>query len=153
MHKVFRYPKVSGTFKGGPRRFSHCETQFFRRKNVIPPNMHKVFRYPKFPETFKVCPRKFSALWDIKLSTENRDMPRPIHKLFSIPETFWKTKGFLYKNFRFGPVGQKIWTKLWCPTPHMHDNFRKKSFSETPNCSPMKNFGTVRRKIFGGKLW
>ena len=61
--------------------------------------------------------RSFSALWDIKISTENRDMPLLIHKFFSIPETFWKTERFLYKTFCFGPVRQKFQTKPWCPPP------------------------------------
>ena len=29
----------------------------------------------------------------------------------------------------------------------MHENFRQKNFSETPKCSPMKYFGTVRQKL------
>ena len=95
--------------------FWHCETKNFRRKIVIPPIMYKIFRCPKFSETLKGCPRNFSALWDIKISTENGDMPPLIHKFFSIPEIFWKTDGLLYKAFRFGPVRQKISTKSWCP--------------------------------------
>ena len=41
-------------------------------------------------------------------------MPPLIHKFFSIPENFWKTEGFFYKAFRFGPLRQKIFDeKLW----------------------------------------
>ena len=47
----------------------------------------------------------------MKISTENRDMPPLIHKFFSIPEILWKTEGFFYKDFRFDPVRQKIWTE------------------------------------------
>ena len=32
-------------------------------------------------------------------------------------------------------------------------NFDEKKFSETPKCSPMKYFGTVRQKLFDGKSW
>ena len=32
--------------------------------------------------------------------------------------------------------------------PPMHENFRYKNFSETPKCSPMKYFGTVRQKLW-----
>ena len=98
-----------------PEIFRHCATKNFRRKVVIPPIRHKIFRYPKFSETLQGCPRKFSALWDVKTSTEYRDMPPLIHKFFSIPENFRKTEGFLYKAFRFGPVRQKVPTKPWCP--------------------------------------
>ena len=80
-------------------------------------------------------------------------MPPLIHKFFSIPESFWKTERFLYKKFRFGPVGQKKSTKSWCPPLPMHENFRQKKFSETPNCCPMKFFGTVRQKLSDGKTW
>ena len=54
-------------------------------------------------------------------------MPPLIHKVFTIPETFWKTEGFLYKAFRFGPVRQKF-RKIRDPSPPMHENFRLKNF-------------------------
>ena len=143
--KFFDTPNFLKLWRYAHEIFQHCETKNFRRKNVIPPSMPKVFRYHKFSETFKGCPRNFLALWDIKFSTGNRDMPPLIHKFFSIPETFRKTEGFLYKAFRFGPVRQKVPTKPWCPPP-MHENFRWKNFSEAPKCSPMKYFNTVRQK-------
>ena len=74
-------------------------------------------------------------------------MPPLIHKFFSIPENFRKTEGFLHKVVRFVPVRQKVSTKSRFPPPLMHENFRKKKFSETPKCSPMKYFGTVRQKL------
>ena len=96
----------------------HCETKNFRRKNVIPPfSSIKLFETKNFLRNSRIPLRKFSALWDIKLSTENRDKPPLIHKFFSIPENFRKTEGFLYKAFCFGPVRQKVSTKPWCPAP------------------------------------
>ncbi len=80
-------------------------------------------------------------------------MPPLIRQFFSIPDFLWKTEELLYKDFRFGPLGRKISTKPWCPPPPMRDIFRWKNFSETPNCSPLKNFGTVRQKLFLGKSW
>ena len=134
--------------------FRHCETKNFRRKNVIPPfSSIKLFETRNFLKNSRFPLRNFSALWDIKISTENRDMPPLIHKVFSIPEIFWKTEGFLYKVFRFGPVRQKMSTKPWCPPPSYAWKFLRKNFSETPNCSPMKYFGTVRQKLFDGKSW
>ena len=127
--------------------FWHCETKNFRRKNVIPPFSSIIFFETKnFFKNSRISLRKFSALWDIKISTGNRDMPPLIHKNFSIPENFRKTEGFLYKAFRFGPVRQKVPTNPWCPPP-MHENFRWKNFSEAPKCSPMKYFNTVRQKL------
>ena len=95
MHIIFRYPKISETLKGYPRIFSSI-------KRVETKNFLKNSRIPL---------RKLSALSDIKISTENRDMPPLIHKFFSIPENFRKTEGFLYKAFRFGPVRQKVPTR------------------------------------------
>ena len=104
--------------------FWHCETKNFRRKNVIPPFSSIIFfEIKNFFKNSRISLRKFSALWDIKVSTGNRDMPPLIHKFFSIPENFRKTEGFLYKAFRFGPVRQKVPTKPRCPPP-MHENFR-----------------------------
>ena len=64
----------------------------------------------------------------MKILTENRDMPPPINKIFSIPEIFWKTEGFLYKEFRFGPVKQKILAKSWYPPPLYAWKFLLKDF-------------------------
>ena len=66
------------------------------------------FETKNFLKNSRIFLRKFWALWDIKISTGNRDMPPLIHKFFSIPENFRKTEGFLYKAFRFGPVRQKF---------------------------------------------
>ena len=82
MHKIFRYPKFSETFKGCPRKFSALWGQDISTEKVIPPSMHKIFWYPKFSETLKGCPRIFSALWDQDISTEKRDTPLFIHKTF-----------------------------------------------------------------------
>ena len=75
---------------------------------MIPPfSSIKLFETKIFLKNSRIPLRNFSALWDIKFLTENRDIPPLISKFFSIPELFWKTEGFLYKNFRFGPVRQK----------------------------------------------
>ena len=89
--------------------FGTVRPKNFRRKNVIPPFSSIIFFETKtFFKNSRISLRKFSALWDIKISTGNRDMPPLIHKFFSIPENFRKTEGFLYKAFRFGPVRQKV---------------------------------------------
>ena len=72
--------------------FRHCETKNIPRESVIPPFLSiKLFETKKFFNNSRIPLRKFSALWDIKLSTENRDMPPLTHKFFSIPQIFRKT--------------------------------------------------------------
>ena len=75
------------------------QTKNFRRKNVITPIMKKFFRYPKFSETLKGCPRIFSVLRDMKISTENRDMPPLIHKVFRYQKFSRKRKRSFTKIF------------------------------------------------------
>ena len=125
-----------------PTKFFGTVRPKILRKNVIPPFSSIIFFETKnFFKNSRISLRKFWALWDMKISTGNRDMPPLIHKFFSIPENFRKTEGFLYKAFRFGPVRQKVPTNPWCPPP-MHENFRWKNFSEAPKCSPMKYFNS-----------
>ena len=90
--------------------------------------IHKTFWNKNFLKNSRIPLRKFSAVWDIKISTENRDMPPLIHNFFSIPENVRKTEGFLYKAFRFGAVRQKVPTKPWCPRPSYAWKFSIKEF-------------------------
>ena len=116
--KFFDTPNFLKHWRDAHEIFRHCETKTFRWKNVIPPfSSIKLFETKNFLKNSRILLRKFSALWDIKISTENRDKPPLFHKFFSIPENFRKTEGFLYKAFRFGPVRRKISTKPWCPAP------------------------------------
>ena len=116
--KFFGSPNFLKHWRDAHEVFRYCETKNFRRKNLIPP-----FWSIKHVETRKILKnsriplRTFSALWNMKNSTENRDMPRPIHNFFSIPEHFWKTEGFINNDFRFGPVKQKLSAELWRPPP------------------------------------
>ena len=150
--KFFDTPIFLKHWRHAHEIFRNCETKNFRRKKVIPPfSSIKLFETKNFLKNSRIHLRKFSAVWDIKNSTENRDMPPLIHKFF----WYRKTEGFLYKAFRLGHVRQKVPTKPWCPPPPspMHENFWWTNFSETPKCSPMKHFGTERQKIFDGKSW
>ena len=173
--KFFDTPNFLKHWRDDHDIFRHCETKNFRRKNVIPPSMHKIFRYPKLSETLKGCPRnfssiklfetknflknsripsrKFSALWDIKISIENRDMPPLIHKFFSIPENFRKTEGFLYKAFRFGPVRQKVPTRPWCPPLLCMKIFDKRIFLKQHQSVLQWNISVQWDKNFDGKSW
>ena len=76
-------PAISETLKGSYENFRHCETKNFRRKNVTPPfSSKKLFESRNFLKNSRNPLRNFSALWDTKISTENRDMPPLIHKYF-----------------------------------------------------------------------
>ena len=115
---------------------------------MIPPfSARKLFETKNFLKNSRLPLRKFSALWDIKISTENRDKPSLIHEFFSIPENFRKTEGFLYKAFRFGPVRQKVSAKPWCPAPLLCMKIFDEKFFWNTKCSPMKNFGALRQKL------
>ena len=80
--QTFSVPGISETLKGSfPYEiFRHCETKDFWQKMLkLPPPpptplIHKLFRYRKFSETQhrRVHLPSFSALWDKKISTENR---------------------------------------------------------------------------------
>ena len=136
-----------------PTKFFGSETKNFRRKNVIPPfSSIKLFEIKNFLKNSTVSLRKFSALWDIKISTENRDMPPLIHKFFSIPKNFRKTEGFLYKAFRFGPVRQKVPTKPWCPSSNAWIFFDKRIFLK-PQSVLQWNIPVQWDKNFDGKSW
>ena len=78
----------------------HCETKNFRRKNVIPPfSSIKLFETRSFLKNSRIPLRNFSALWDIKTSTENRDMPPLIHNFFRYQKFSGKQKAFFTKLF------------------------------------------------------
>ena len=119
-------------------------------KNFI----HKTFWNKNFLKNSRIPLRKFSAVWDIKISTENRDMPPLIHNFFSIPENFPKTEGFLYKAFRFGAVRQKVPTKPWCPPPLLCMKiFDKESFLKQHQSVFQWNVSVQWDKNFDGKSW
>ena len=118
--KFFDTPNFLKHWRDAHEVFGHCETKNFRRKNVtLPPpppfSSIKLFETKHFLKNTKIPLQNFSALWDTKISTENRDRPPLVLKFFSIPEIFWKTEGFPYKAFRFSPLRQKKSTKPWCP--------------------------------------
>ena len=127
--KFFDTPNFLEHWRDAHEFFRYYETKNFRRKNVIPPfSSIKLFETGNFLKISRIPLRKFSALWDIKISTENCDMPLLIHQFFSIQKIFWKTEGFFHKAFRFGPVRQKKSTKPWCPPSYAWKFSMKKKF-------------------------
>ena len=116
--------------------------------------IHKTFWNKNFLKSSRIPLRKFSAVWNIKISTENRDMPPLIHSSFSIPEKFRKTEGFLYKAFRFGAVRQKVPTKPWCPPPLLcMKNFDERIFLKQHQSVFQWNVSVQWDKNFDGKSW
>ena len=75
----------------------------------------KIFRYQKFSETERVPSRNVSVPWEKKILEENHDnIPPPSYpQNFSIPDIFWKKKGFSTRCF--GTVRQKNRRKIVTP--------------------------------------
>ena len=115
--KFFDTPKFLKHWRDAHEIFRHCETKNFRRKLVIPPIMHKIFRYPKFWDTLKGCLRNFSALWDKKISTENRDMPPLIHNFFFDTRNFPENRRVHLQSFSFRSCETKSSDKAVMPPP------------------------------------
>ena len=98
----------------------------------------KLFATRNFLKSSRIPLRNFSALWDINISTENRDMP-----LLSM--NFFDTKIFLenwrlpLRCFSFRSCETKKIDKTVIP-PSYAWQFSIKRFSETPKCSPVKCF-------------
>ena len=89
--KFFDTPNFLKHWRDAHDFFRHCETKNFRRKNVIPPfSSIKLFETKIFLKNSRISLRNFSELWDIKISTENRDMPLL---------TFLSINVFRYKKF------------------------------------------------------
>ena len=63
----------------------------------------KTFRDTKIVKHERIPQRIFSAVWDKKISTENRDNPPPpsYPQNFSIPENFRNTKAFFNEMFPY----------------------------------------------------
>ena len=151
--KFFDTPNFLKHWRDAHETFRHCETKNFRRKNVIPPFLSKkLFETKNHLKNKRIPLRKFSALWDIKISTENRDMPPLIHKFFEIPENVRKTEGFLYKAFRFGPVRQKVPRKPWCPPLLCMKIFDKRILLKDQSVLQW-NISVQWDKNFDGKSW
>ena len=115
---MFRYPKFSETFKGCPWTFSALWDQSFRRKNVIPPfSSTKLFETKNFLKNSRFPLRKFSAPWDIKISTENRDMLTLIHKFFFDTRKFPENRRVPSQSFPFRSCETKSSDKTVMPPP------------------------------------
>ena len=153
MHKNFWYPKFSETLKDAHEIFWHCETKSFRRKNVIPPfSSIKLFETKNFLKNSRIPLRKFSALWDIKISTENCDMPPLIHKLFFDTKKFPENRRVPLQSFS----GSVLWDKNFRQKPDAPllcmKIFDKRIFLKHQSVLQW-NFSVQWDKNFDGKSW
>ena len=119
--KFFDTPNFLKHWRDAHEIFRHCETKIFRRKNVIPPfSSIKLFKTKNFLKNSRILLRKFSALWDIKISTENGDKPPLFHKFFSIPEN----RRVPLQSFSFRSCETKNFDgKSWYSPPSSYPNF------------------------------
>ena len=103
MHKIFRYPKVSETLKGGyPRNFSALWDQNFSIENrdTPPPLLSiKYFSLREFSKTEWFPGEVFSVLWDKKFFDKTVKLPPSFAWKISIPDLFRNTEGFFYEFY------------------------------------------------------
>ena len=79
--------------------------------------------------------------------------PPPLtHIIFLISEILWKTGGFPYQVFRFGPVRHIFFRQYRDATLSYAWKFSIPEFFETQKGSPTKFFGTVRQKKIQRKI-
>ena len=123
--KFFDTPNFLKHWTDAHETFRHCATKTFRRKNVIRPfSSIKLFETKSFLKNSRILLRKFSALWDIKISTENRDKPPPIHNFFRY-QKFSEKQKLPLQSFSFGSCETKNFDKtVMHRPPLMHENFR-----------------------------
>ena len=89
----FSRPDFSEKLKDSyTKSFGTVRQKIFWRENIKPLSSSiKFFETKNFPKNSATPFGKISALWDKKLSTENRDTPPLIQKFFLLPENFRKT--------------------------------------------------------------
>ena len=157
IHKIFETKTFSKAVGFPYESFRQCETWKFRLKIVICPLLSIVlFRYQKISGKQKGSFTKLfvSVLWDKKFR-QNRDSPRPSYAWKnSMKEFFWNnTKVFSNEMFRYSEI--KLRRKiLILPFPPLIQIFSVPEINETLKDPPLRKFfGTVRQKIFDGKLW
>ena len=118
--KFFHTPTFVKHWRGVHEHFLHCDTKCLRLKNVVSPIKHKIFRYPNFFETMKGSSRNNTALWDQKLSTEERETPLFIHKNFRNQNFF---KNSRIPSWYFSVPWDNIFSIEICDIPRLSIEF------------------------------
>ena len=106
----------------------------------------KIFDKRIFLKHQNVLQWNISVQWDKNFDGKSWYPPLLSIKYFSIPEIFWNTEWFPGEVFSV-LWDEKIFDKTVMPPPLLCMKIFDKNFSETPKCSPMKYFGTVRQKL------
>ena len=135
--EIFRYPKFSETLKGCPRNFSPI----------------KLFETKNFLKNSRIPLRKFSALWDIKISTENRDMPPLIHKFFFDNRKFPENRKVRLQSFSFRSCETKSSNKTVMPPLLCMKFFDKRIFLKQHQSVLQWIISVQWDKNFDGKSW
>ena len=112
-HQISRYQKIFETQKGSSTKFfGTMRQQILEKRSWYFPRRHKVFRYQKISETQKGSSTKcFGTVRQDNFDGKLWCPPPPLSLIFSMPETFLNTEGFLYKSLRYCETkkfGQKI---------------------------------------------
>ena len=82
---------------------------------ILPFSSIKLFETKNFPKNSRIPLRKFSALWDIKISTENCDKPPPLSIFFFDTKKFPKIRRVPLQIFSFGSCETKNFDKTVMP--------------------------------------
>ena len=148
--KLFDTPNFLKPWTDAHEMFRHCERKNFRRKIVIPLLCIKLFDTPNFLRHWRNAHEIFRHCETKKLSMENCDT-HIMHKNVRYPK-FSETMRGCPRNFsalwdQNFPTGKR-------DTPvFILKTFWNRIFSQKQWGSLTKVFGTVRQKIFDGKLW
>ena len=165
--KFFDTAKFLKHWSDAHETFGHCDTNNFRRKNMIPLLCRKFFVTIFFLENRRGPSQNFSfRSCETKIFDRTVMLPRSYawkilkwkvfwnKKLFS-NEIFWhsETKIFWTENRDKSPSHPYIKEtsdKILKLPPLLLEIFRFQNFSETQKCSLTKFIGTVTRDFFNG---
>ena len=119
---------------------------------VWPPFVHKIFRLSQTFWNIEGLPKIFRH-WKTWLFWQKNVYTPNMQEKFPIPQFFWKSAVMNTKFFV--TVRPKFFDgkKLYAPPPSSVKTLRNQKFSQKQWDSFTKVFGTVRRTIFGGKVW
>ena len=116
--------------------------------------IHKTFWNKNFLKNSRIPLRKFSAVWDIKISTENRDMPPLIHNFFFDTRKFPENRRVPLQSLSFRCCETKSSDKTVMPPPLLCMKiFDKRIFLKQHQSVFQWNVSVQWDKNFDGKSW
>ena len=154
IHKFFRYQKILLNRRVPLQKlsFRSCGKKEIG-KIVMPPSYAWKFSKKGFFRKSTVFSNELFQYSHTKTFRRKIVIPPLLSiKNFCLPETFWKTEGFFYRSFRFGPVKQKILAKSWCPPPFYAWKFSEKEFFWNTKLFTNEKFWYSQTKNFRRKI-